>query len=153
MFKSPLTSVFKRFNHQSSTLARLTSLFIVNKISRFYIQSYDESIVFQTYLDICAVGTVFCRPGLIQAVDRFIRTNFDEFVTTAAFYELPLSDFSNYLKHRNLKTETEETVLSAVVRWCRHNKLWNDFSGVQFQACIYLSTNQFAIIFRDFLQK
>ena len=63
-------------------------------------------------------------------MDRFIRTNFDEFVTTAAFYELPLSDFSNYLKHRNLKTETEETVLSAVVRWCRHNKLWNDFSGV-----------------------
>ena len=87
-------------------------------------------------MDICAVGTVFCRPGLIQAVDRFIRTNFDEFVTTAAFYELPLSDFSNYLKHRNLKTETEETVLSAVVRWCRHNKLWNDFSGVYFQGVI-----------------
>ena len=81
-------------------------------------------------------------------MDRFIRTNFDEFVTTPAFYELPLSDFSNYLKHRNLKTETEETVLSAVVRWCRHNKLWNDFSGVYFQACNYLSTNYFAIIFR-----
>ena len=83
-------------------------------------------------------------------MDRFIRTNFDEFVTTPAFYELPLSDFSNYLKHRNLKTETEETVLSAVVRWCRHNKLWNDFSGVYFQGCDYLSTNYFAIIFRDF---
>ena len=86
-------------------------------------------------------------------MDRFIRTNFDEFVTTAAFYELPLSDFSNYLKHRNLKTETEETVLSAVVRWCRHNKLWNDFSGVYFQGWDYLSTNYFAIIFRDFFFK
>ena len=84
---------------------------------------------FQTYLDICQVGTVFCRPRLVQAVDRFIRTNFDEFVTTTAFYELPLSDFSNYLKHRNLKTETEETVLFAALRWCRHNKLWSEFSG------------------------
>ena len=131
------------------------SLLIYSKYQDFTlnINPYDESIVFQTYLDICAVGTVFCRPGLIQAVDRFIRTNFDEFVTTSAFYELPLSDFSNYLKHRNLKTETEETVLSAVVRWCRHNKLWNDFSGVYFQGCDYLSTNYFAIIFRNIFFK
>lgn len=73
------------------------------------------------------MGTVFCRPKLIQAVDRYIRANFDEFVNTAAFYDLPLNDFANYLKHRNLNTKSEESVLSAALRWCKHNKNWSDF--------------------------
>ena len=88
------------------------------------------SFPFQTYLDICEVGTVFCRPKLIQAVDLYIRIHFDEFVTTPAFYDLPLTDLNNYLKNRNLKTTNEETVLSAAIRWCRHNQKWDKFPNL-----------------------
>ena len=90
----------------------------------------EELIDFSTYLDICEVGTVFYRPKLIQAVDRFLRRHFDEFAITSAFLDLPFSDLCKYLKHRNLKTKTEETVLSAAIRWCRHNKKWDDFPNL-----------------------
>lgn len=79
-------------------------------------------------MDICEVGTVFSRPKLIHAVDRFIRANFDDFIGTPAFYELSLADLTSYLSHRNLKTSNEESVFSAALRWCKHNKSWENFA-------------------------
>ena len=78
-------------------------------------------------MDIYEVGTVFSRPKLIQAVDRFIRSNFDEFVRTPAFLDLSLEELCAYLKHKNLRMKDEETVLKSVLKWCKHNQKIEDF--------------------------
>ena len=90
----------------------------------------EKSYIFQTYIDICEVGTVFSRPKLIQAVDRFIRSNFDEFVTTTAFLELSQVELCAYLKHKNLKMKDEETVLKSALRWCKHNQTEEEFKNL-----------------------
>ena len=57
----------------------------------------------QTYLDIRQVGTVFNCPRLLEAVDRFIRKNFTEFIRTQAFYELSENELVHYLDHNHLR--------------------------------------------------
>ena len=59
--------------------------------------------MFQTYLDIRQVGTVFNCPRLLEAVDRFIRKNFTEFIRTQAFYELSENELVHYLDHNHLR--------------------------------------------------
>ena len=59
--------------------------------------------ILQTYLDIRQVGTVFNCPRLLEAVDRFIRKNFTEFIGTQAFYELSEDELVQYLDHNHLR--------------------------------------------------
>ena len=85
---------------------------------------------FQTYLDICEVGTFFSRPRLLNVVNRFLRENFEEFSSSSTFLDLPANDVCTYLKHKNLKTKSEETVLQAAIQWCKHNQDWDKFSAM-----------------------
>ena len=72
-----------------------------------YIQSLALPFLFpfllQTYLDIRQVGTVFNCPRLLEAVDRFIRKNFTEFIRTPAFFELSENELVHYLDHNHLR--------------------------------------------------
>ena len=63
-------------------------------------------------------------------MDRFIRSNFDEFVTTTAFLELSQVELCAYLKHKNLKMKDEETVLKSALRWCKHNQTEDEFKNL-----------------------
>jgi hypothetical protein len=76
------------------------------------------------------VATAFCRSKLLLAVDRFIRRNFDEFIGSPAFLELPIADLCCYFKHKNLKTKSEETLFYAALKWCKHNKKLDQFPTI-----------------------
>ena len=106
----------------------MTSYFQI-VISRFFLLNINV-FLFQTYLDICEVGTFFSRPRLLNVVNRFLRENFEEFSSSPTFLDLPANDVCTYLKHKNLKTKSEETVLQAAIQWCKHNQDWEKFSAM-----------------------
>ena len=105
-------------------------LFQLSDVKEQGLDNLEECVNFQTYLEICEVATYFARPRLINAVNRFLRSNFEEFSNSPTFLELPFNDICNYLKHRNLKTSTEEVVLKAAIKWCRHNQKWDKFTAM-----------------------
>ncbi|TRY74577.1 hypothetical protein TCAL_04599 [Tigriopus californicus] len=102
-------------------LIRAADLFGLSAVKNQTLKVIEEHITFDTYLDIREVGSVFNCPRLIEAVEKFIRYHFAQFVDTQAFVELEKEDLVKFLSHGRLRTVTEEIVLEAMLRWCRHN--------------------------------
>jgi hypothetical protein len=115
-------------HHNVIDLIRAADLLELSEVKHETLNVIAEYINLETYLDIREVSIVFSCPRLLETVDKFIRKNFSEFVMTPAFLELSEHALIAYLSHDLLRTDTEEVVFKAVVRWCKENDCLAKFS-------------------------
>lgn len=115
-------------HHNVIDLIRAADLLELTEVKHETLNVIAEHINLETYLDIREVSIVFNCPRLLETVDKFIRKNFSEFAKTGAFLELSEHALIAYIQHDLLRTDSEEVIFRAVVRWCKENDCLDRFS-------------------------
>lgn len=110
------------------TDANVQNLFLTSDLLQFRsaknacIEFIGQQIEVSNCLGIRALAERYTCVDLLEAVDEFVATNFDEVVQTEEFQSMPLNLVLEILIKDDIQVKEEKDMFQACVRWVQHDQ-------------------------------